>query len=213
MDSPVPPRFSRPEARERIALIASSYRRLIGKPLVPRSGDPVAALWNAPLAVVAHGTEPDPLFFFASRAALLAFAATLDQFIGMPSRLSAEAPDRAERQALLNRVSAHGFIDDYAGMRVKLDGERFRIAGATVWNLIDAAGEHRGQAAAFAGASPNLGDCPYERADRPYAPSPPRPSSHCQRAHDVGQHLDRDQQGQRADRHAHGQRDRAGECR
>ena len=150
MDSPVPPRFGRPEARERIALIASSYRRLLGKPLVPPSVDPVAALWHAPLAIVAHGTEPDPLFFFASRAALAAFAAPLDQFIGMPSRLSAEALDRAERQALLDRVSARGFIDDYAGMRVKLSGERFRIEEATVWNLIDAAGLRHGQAAAFA---------------------------------------------------------------
>ena len=150
MDNPVPPRLGRPEARERIALIASSYRRLIGKPLVPPSADPVAALWNVPLAVVAHGTGPDPLFFFASRTALTAFAATLDQFIGMPSRLSAEAPERAERQALLDRVSARGFIDDYAGVRVKLSGEHFRIEAATIWNLIDAAGQRHGQAAAFA---------------------------------------------------------------
>jgi MEKHLA domain len=150
MADPVPALFQTPATRERIALIAASFERLLGRPLVAPSGDLVAALWNAPLAVVAHGTESDPLFFFASRAALAAFAARLDQFIGMPSRLSAEAIDRAGRQALLDRVSARGFIDDYAGMRVKLTGEHFRIEAATVWNLIDAAGVRHGQAAAFA---------------------------------------------------------------
>ena len=70
--------------------------------------------------------------------------------MALPSRLSAEAPDRAERQALLERVSARGFIDDYAGVRVRPTGERFRIESATVWNLIDEDGVRRGQAAAFA---------------------------------------------------------------
>lgn len=145
----LPHQFDTPDLRQRIALIAESHQRVTGRPLVDTGGDVVAALWNAPLAVVAHGTEADPLFFFGNRAALTAFRANPDQFIGMPSRLSAEAPDRAERQALLDRVTAHGFVDDYAGTRVKLDGEHFRIENATVWNLIDAAGVRRGQAAAF----------------------------------------------------------------
>lgn len=150
MSDPVPPQFLAPEARERIALIAASFERLLGRALVEAADDAVQALWNAPLAVVAHGTEADPLFFFASRAALTAFDASLDQFIGMPSRLSAEAPDRAEREALLDQVNVQGFIEDYAGTRVKLTGERFRIEQATVWNLIDEAGARHGQAAVFA---------------------------------------------------------------
>jgi len=99
--------------------------------------------------VVAHGTEADPLFFFANRAALARFAMTADQFIGMPSRLSAEAPLRDERQALLERVTRDGFIADYAGVRIAADGTRFRIAAATVWNLVDPDGSVHGQAAAF----------------------------------------------------------------
>jgi len=145
----LPPQFKTPELRRRIALIAESHERLTGRALVD-APDLADALWNAPLAVVAHGTEADPLFFFGNRAALTAFGASLDQFVGMPSRLSAEAPDRAERQALLDRVTAQGFIDDYAGVRVRLDGRRFRIENATVWNLIDAEGRRHGQAAAFA---------------------------------------------------------------
>ena len=102
------------------------------------------------MAIVAHGTEPDPLFFFANRAALGAFAATTGQFIGMPSRLSAEVPQRDARQALLDQVAARGFIDNYSGIRVRLSGERFRIEKATVWNLLDMSGTRHGQAAAFA---------------------------------------------------------------
>jgi hypothetical protein len=68
----------------------------------------------------------------------------------MPSRLSAETPDRAARARLLDAVSRQGFIADYAGVRVAASGRRFRIERATVWNLVDAAGAAQGQAAAFA---------------------------------------------------------------
>lgn len=146
----VPDGYRTSDAAARIALIAESFARLLGTPLVDAAGDMVASLWQHPRAIVAHGIEADPLFFFGNRAALCAFGARLDQFIGMPSRLSAEAPLREERQALLERVSAAGFIDDYAGVRVRLDGTRFRIENAIVWNLIDADGKHHGQAAVFA---------------------------------------------------------------
>ena len=146
----VPAAYDSPQARARIALIASSFARLLGRPLVDGDDDLVEALWRAPQAVVAHGTEADPVFFFGNRAALAAFECPVEQFIAMPSRLSAEAPLRAERQALLDRVSAQGFIDDYAGVRISATGRRFRIEQAVVWNLIDAQGERHGQAAMFA---------------------------------------------------------------
>ena len=146
----VPELYRSPALGDRIALIAESFARLLGRPLVAPDGDVVEALWTAPEAVVAHGTEADPAFFFANRAALALFEADLDRFLGMPSRLSAEAPERGERQALLDRVSRDGFIADYAGVRVTLSGRRFAIADAAVWNLIDADGRVHGQAAAFA---------------------------------------------------------------
>lgn len=138
-----------PEMRARVALIADSFERLLGRPLV-EGNDVMTALWNAPHAIVAHGTEEDPIFFFGNRAALLAFETSFEEFSRLPSRLSAEAPLRGERQLLLDRVSAHGFIDDYAGIRISAKGRRFRIKNAVVWNLIDADGVRRGQAATFA---------------------------------------------------------------
>ena len=44
---------------------------------------------------------------------------------------------------------ANGFIDDYAGIRISKTGRRFRIAQATVWNLLDERGIYSGQAAMF----------------------------------------------------------------
>ena len=148
MDDP-PQQYRRPDVAQRIGLIASSHRRLTGRDLIPASADPVAALWCAPQVIIAHGAEPDPLFFFANHAALARFETGLAGFLGSPSRLSAEAPLRGERQALLDQVSAHGFIDNYSGIRISAQGTRFRIAAATVWNLLDEAGAVHGQAAAF----------------------------------------------------------------
>ena len=51
--------------------------------------------------------------------------------------------------ACLARVSRDGYIDDYRGVRISATGKRFMIEEAVVWNLIDAAGGHHGQAATF----------------------------------------------------------------
>lgn len=72
----------------------------------------------------------------------------------MPSRLTAESPERAERERLLGRVAARGCIDDYAGVRVSRSGRRFRIRGATVWTLVDDDGRRLGQAATFSDWAP-----------------------------------------------------------
>lgn len=147
MNDPLPSAF---RADPRVALIAESFAHLLGRPLVASGGDVAAALWHAPLAIVAHGTEDDPLFFFGNQAALVRFETTVTQFVGMPSRHSAEAPLRDERKALLERVTRDGFIDDYAGIRISARGTRFPIRQAVVWNLIAADGARHGQAAAFA---------------------------------------------------------------
>lgn len=148
--SDLPPQYRAPAITARIGLIAESFARLLGRPLVPPGEGAVEALWRDPRAIVAHGTEDDPVFFFGNRAALAAFESDVEQFTAMPSRLSAEMPARAGRQALLDRVSQQGFIDDYAGIRISARGRRFAIDGAIVWNLLDAEGRRHGQAAVFA---------------------------------------------------------------
>lgn len=148
--STIPPaRYAQPGMADRIAAVARSHLLLTGRPLVAEGEDAVAAMWNAALAIVVHGTEPDPVFWFANRAALAAFEISLADILAMPSRLSAEPALREERARLLGRVLAHGFIEDYAGIRISARGRRFPIAGATVWNVFDAGGTRIGQAAAF----------------------------------------------------------------
>lgn len=149
----VPADFLEPEMAARLVVLADSFHRLLGRPLVSATGgtsaDLVTALWHADVPIVAHGTEGDPVFFFANQTALVAFESTLEQFTAMPSRYSAEAPERAERQGLLDRVRAHGFADDYRGIRITAKGRRFTISHGIVWNLIDQAGRLQGQAATF----------------------------------------------------------------
>src|SRR5690349_19634177 len=86
-------------AGPRLELIVESHQRLTGRPLLPDGGGP-EALWAAPFVVLAHGTEADPVFFYANRTALGLFEVTAEQLLAMPSRLSAEAPDRNERARL-----------------------------------------------------------------------------------------------------------------
>jgi hypothetical protein len=61
---------------------------------------------------------------------------------------------RDERQRLLDCVSRHGIIHDYAGVRISASGRRFRILNAEVWNLTDEDGRAAGQAAAFSDWAP-----------------------------------------------------------
>ena len=99
--------------------------------------------------ILAHNTAPDPTFVFANRTAMTLWEYSWTEIVGLPSRLTAEPDLRPNREQLLNRVRDFGFIDDYSGIRVSKSGKRFRIAQATVWNVIDPTGKRIGQAATF----------------------------------------------------------------
>jgi len=99
--------------------------------------------------LVSHGTEADPVLNYGNAAALALWEMSWEGLTRTPSRLTAEAPERDERARLLAEVTTHGFIDDYSGIRIAKSGRRFRIARATVWNLITERGDPCGQAATF----------------------------------------------------------------
>jgi len=129
-----------------------TFHALTGRDLIDPTLSPEAAaeaLFHAPFVVLSHNAAPDPLLTYGNRAALELFALTWEELIQMPSRLTAEAPDRAERTQLLAEVTTRGFIDDYAGVRISHTGRRFLIQRATVWNLTDDQGQRCGQAATF----------------------------------------------------------------
>jgi hypothetical protein len=134
-------------------LLTSSYLRLVGKTLLPRDlvvSD--AARWlyeDAGFCVLAHDTQADPRFVYANRPAQMLFEYCWDEFIGLPSRLSAEPAEQSERQHLLDQVAKQGFASNYAGIRISKSGRRFWIEDGTVWQLIDERGTLHGQAAVF----------------------------------------------------------------
>ena len=135
-------------------LMLSSHQRLVGRSLFARSpgetDDALARrLYTAHFGLLSHDDRPDPCFDYANLVAQQLFERSWDELVGMPSRLSAEAPERAEREQFLACVTADGYVDDYAGIRVAKSGRRFRILRATVWNLVDPAGRRIGQAAAI----------------------------------------------------------------
>jgi PAS domain-containing protein len=143
-----------PEDPSFFDLLVSSYRRLLGEePPFLEAGAPHSAEWlyrHAPSCVLAHNTEPDPRFIYANKIAQSVFGYDWDEFVALPSRLSAEAPDREERQRLLERVGRDGFATGYSGIRIAKCGRHFRIEDGVLWQLREPDGRLRGIAATFA---------------------------------------------------------------
>lgn len=147
---------SPPEQHPQVQLwsqqLASSYQHWRHQPLVTvtESQTLAQALFEAPVAIVSHGTQADPIFNYANRCALNLWELDWDTFIQMPSRLSAEPMHRDERAQMLGQLQTHGFVDNYQGIRISSQGRRFYIQQATIWNVIDDTGTRLGQAATFA---------------------------------------------------------------
>lgn len=137
---------------EHVVDIRNSYRQLLSKDLIPglQSDQEFSRqLFYAPFAVVSHDTASDPIFNYANLKALELFELSWDDFICLPSRLSAEPVNQAERERLLAQVTANGYIDHYEGVRISSTGKRFKISNAVVWNLTDKNQNYKGQAAWF----------------------------------------------------------------
>ncbi len=144
--------WQNPAVMAQAQLIVRSLKHWTGRDLLPdalRPPELAEQLYHAPFVVVSHGTEADPILNFGNAAALTLWEMSWDELTRTPSRLTAEAPNREERARLLEAVTRQGFIDDYSGIRISKSGRRFRIAQATVWNLLDQPGRHAGQAATF----------------------------------------------------------------
>lgn len=137
---------------EYAVLLVDSYTKLTGFDLLDstdRTLSAAEALYYAPFALMSHSGAPDPVFNFANQTTLQLFEMDWESFTRMPSRMSAEPENRAERAALLRRVSEQGYIDDYSGIRISSTGKRFRIHRATVWNVTDDTMKVISQAAMF----------------------------------------------------------------
>ena len=131
-------------------LLITSYERATGRKLLdpePPPGKEAEALFEAPFALLSHGTQPDPILQYGNRAALRLWEMDWEAFTSMPSRLTAERAERGEREKLLNDARTKGYSDGYRGVRISSTGRRFEIIDAVIWNVTDENGVYRGQAA------------------------------------------------------------------
>ena len=132
--------------------LVESFRRWTGRELIavsPSSIDVAQRLFDAPFVLLSHGTETDPILNYGNRMALALWETTWERFTRMPSRLTAEPQARDERARALADVMSRGYVDDYGGIRMTVNGRRFLIERAVVWSFVDRADRHWGQAARF----------------------------------------------------------------
>ena len=147
-----PPAASNLWHHEWLRLLDSSLRKCSGTAILPApDASPAQCSTVASsddLVVVSHDGAEDPVFNYASKAALDLWEMDWETFTSTPSRFSAEPDEREARAELLRRVTEDGYVDDYCGIRISSSGKRFEVRDAYVWNVYD--GETRvGQAALF----------------------------------------------------------------
>lgn len=149
--TPIPETAPHAQWLELTQNLLDSYHHWTGKQLLERNtvDSDLLALWNLPQVVVSHATQTDPAFVYGNQLALSLWEMPLEQFLGMPSRLTAEPLHRDERQRLLDETRKKGFVDDYRGVRISRTGKRFRIEKALLWMVLDRENNVIGQAATF----------------------------------------------------------------
>jgi MEKHLA domain len=152
MQNTSPPSAANHYLAKHVNLMHSSFQQLLGYPLLTTDiSDPSLAesLFNAPFVLLSHTSAADPLFNYANAKGLELFEFDWQELMMLPSRLSAEPINQAERDKLLAQVTSKGFINHYQGVRISKTGKRFQIRNAIVWNLTDSTGLYQGQAACF----------------------------------------------------------------
>jgi hypothetical protein len=135
-----------------VARLLESYHYWTGKSLVQPDllpAEQARQLYYASFVVLSHNTASDALLNYANKAGLNLFELDWAELTTLPSRCTAEPLHRQERADLLAKVTQHGYIDNYRGVRISKTGRRFLIERATVWNLFDDRGAPYGQAATF----------------------------------------------------------------
>lgn len=129
-----------------------SFRRFVGRDLIAAESAPIEhakRLFEAPFVVLSHGVQDDPILNYGNARALALWEMSFGDFTRMPSRVTAEAMLRDERERLLAMAARQGYIDDYSGVRISSTGRRFMISNAIIWNVTDEAGVRIGQVATF----------------------------------------------------------------
>lgn len=133
--------------------LLDSYESWLEQPLVSRTGtsaEQAERLFRAPFVVLAHDSQTDPIFCYANKRSLELWEISLQEILAMPSRLTADPQQQANRTAMLQQGLADGYLTGYEGIRVSSTGKRFFVRNATIFNVLNDSGGRIGQAATFA---------------------------------------------------------------
>jgi hypothetical protein len=144
--------WQQPEIINQTQLILNSYKKLLGKELIDRTGTELEQsqrLFQSPFAVFSHNTETDPIYNYANQIGLDLWEMSWDELCQTPSRTTTEPLLREERQKLLDETTKKGYFTNYEGVRISRTGKRYKISDITVWNLTDNDQNYCGQAATF----------------------------------------------------------------
>lgn len=141
-----------PDPDEWISLSSDSLDRLTGRNLYERLGieaRPSIVHYSDRFAVVAHGTEPDPMIHYANQAALELFDYSEKEIYQIPSRVTApEHVARAHDDVL--ELPVH---DDFwlipRAMRQRRSGELFESDNVLVFCVYDEDGKWIGQTTVY----------------------------------------------------------------
>lgn len=138
-----------------------SFQHYLGRPLLPEleeseEGFKIHAakfqakrMFEAPIIIVSHGTEADPIFNYGNARALDLWAMDWAAFTNLASRQSAQDSEQPERAKMLAQAKAQGYFEGYVGDRATRDSRRFRMEDGIIWSVVDATGKDCGQAATF----------------------------------------------------------------
>lgn len=150
---PIPSEIDRTFLDRQSALLAQSFERLVGRQLidVPSTSPNFAErLFDAPIIVVSHGIQDDPILNYGNASALRLWEMTWSELTSTPSRLTAEPANQLDRAEAMDRVKHIGFTEGYSAVRISKSGKRFRIEDTVIWNVVSADNTYQGQAATFA---------------------------------------------------------------
>ncbi|WP_419901748.1 MEKHLA domain-containing protein [Kiloniella sp.] len=117
--------------------------------LEPGSKSLAQQLFDASFVVVSHNGGSDPKLNYGNQVALDLWEMSWDDFIGTPSRQTAEVEYREDRAAMLEQARVKGYIDDYEGIRISSSGRRFKIESTIIWAVPAIGNDREGQAATF----------------------------------------------------------------
>ncbi|NVJ25757.1 MEKHLA domain-containing protein [Myxococcus sp. AM011] len=131
-----------------LKMIDASYQRQRGKPLgsgfcpppLEKAPQEARLEWvhdQAPFMLLAQDVSADPVFIYTNASASHHFGYTPEEFLSLPSRLSATAEGQEDRNAAVNEALTKGARIGYGSVRVTKAGKLFRLRDGELFLLHD----------------------------------------------------------------------------